>query len=257
MSLIRSGRGFALTQTNLQEVYSALPTLHSMTSIPIGLALLGGLLTVLSPCVLPILPVLVGRSLQSHRYGPVALVAGLVGGFAVAGSLLGITASWLTGLANAIRIGAIGLLLVLGLLAIFPKWSYRLFSYSPIHRWSKEPMRIGLLGEFWLGTQLGLLWTPCAGPVLGAILVLAAVNHRVAGAFGLLLAYGLGAALPLLAIAYGGRALSRRLLNLRSHSARLQQVGGVMIVATAIAMLLGWDVQIQLWLAPLFPSLPL
>lgn len=220
-----------------------------------GLALLAGVLTVLSPCVLPILPILVGRSLQSHRYGPVALVAGLVGGFAVAGSLLGITASWFAGLMSLLRNVAIVLLLSLGLLTLFPNWGYRIFSYLPVSKWFSHSPRIGLSGEFWLGTQLGLLWTPCAGPVLGSILVLAAVNHQVAGAFGLLVAYGIGAALPLLTIAYGGRALSRRLLNLRAHTAILQRVGGMAIVGTAVAILLGWDVQIQLWLAPLFPSL--
>lgn len=227
------------------------------STLSTGLAFLGGVLTVLSPCVLPILPVLVGRSLQSHKYGPIALVVGLISGFALAGSLLGITASWFAGLASALRYTAIVILLLLGLLAVFPDWGYKLFSYLPIHRWTKESPRIGLTGEFWLGTQLGLLWTPCAGPVLGGILVLAAVNHNVINAFGLLVAYGVGAALPLLAIAYGGRALSRRLLHLRSHSATLQRVGGVMIVVTAIAILLGWDVQIQLWLAPFFPALPL
>jgi cytochrome c-type biogenesis protein len=224
----------------------------STLSFPI--AILAGILTVLSPCVLPILPVLVGRSLQSDRYGPVALVIGLVGGFAVAGSLLGISAGWLTGFANTLRYSAIAILLMLGILALFPSWSYRLFSYLPIQQWTKARPRIGLWGEFWLGTQLGLLWTPCAGPVLGGILVLAAVNHQVTGAFGLLLAYGLGAALPLVAIAYGGRKLSQRLLGLRRHSQTLQKVGGVIVIVTALSILLGWDVQIQLWLAPFFPS---
>ena len=221
--------------------------------ISISLALFAGILTVLSPCVLPILPILVGRSLQSHRYGPVALVAGLVSSFAVAGSLLGITASWLTGLANGLRSLAIAGLLGLGLLAIFPTWSYRVFQALPLSRWCKEPPRLGLGGEFWLGTQLGLLWTPCAGPVLGGILILATAHQQIMGAFWLLVVYGVGAALPLLAIAYGGRALSHRLLKLRAHSARLQRVGGIAIAATAIAILLGWDVQVQLWLAPLFP----
>ncbi len=226
----------------------------TISTLSIGLAVVGGILNVLSPCVLPILPILLGRSLQSHPYGPVALVAGLIGGFALAGSLLGITASWLTGFANLLRNVAIAILLLLGLLAIFPTWSYKFFSYIPIGKWTKKPTRIGLMGEFWLGTQLGLLWTPCAGPVLGGILVLAAVNHQIAGAFGLLVAYGVGAGLPLLAIAYGGRILSQRLLKLRFHSAVLQRCGGVMILATAIAILLGWDVQVQLWLAPFFPT---
>ncbi len=233
------------------------------STLSISLALLGGVLNVLSPCVLPILPVVLGRclttsrsasTLQSHTYGPVALVAGLITSFALAGSLLGVTASWFTGLVNLLRNGAIALLLFLGLLAIFPTWSYRIFSYIPFGKWTKKPARIGLMGEFLLGTQLGLLWTPCAGPVLGGILVLAAVNHQVVSAFWLLVAYGIGAGLPLLAIAYGGRVFSQRMLNLRSYSTALQKIGGVAIAATAIAILLGWDVQIQLWLAPFFPT---
>jgi len=223
-----------------------------------GLALLGGFLTVMSPCVLPILPVLVGRTLQSHKYGPVALVAGLVSGFAVACSLLGVTASWLTFLSNGLRNLAIFLLLFMGILAVFPKWSYRLFSYIKIGRSTRKPGQIGLKGEFWLGTQLGLLWTPCAGPVLGSILVLAAVKHQIADAFVLLVVYGIGAALPMIALAYGSRRLSGNLLKkMRSHSTLLQRVGGVMIAGSAIAILLGWDVQVQLWLAPYFPRLPL
>jgi cytochrome c-type biogenesis protein len=225
------------------------------STLSIQIAILAGILTILSPCILPILPILVGRSIQSHRYGPVALVMGLVGGFAVAGSLLGISASWLTGFANFLRYGAIAILLILGFLTLFPSWSYSFFSHLPIQKWTKERPRIGLWGEFWLGTQLGLLWTPCAGPVLGGILVLAAVNHQVMSAFSLLLAYGLGAGFPLLAIAYGGRRMTQHLLGLRQHSVVLQKVGGAVVILSAIAILFGWDVQIQLWLAPFFPNI--
>ncbi len=229
----------------------------TVSTVSGGLAILGGLLTILSPCVLPILPLILGRSLQSHRYGPLALVAGLISGFAATGSLLGVTASWFTGLINALRSVAIALLLFAGILAIFPNLSYRLFSYLPLANLVKEPARVGLMGEFWLGSQLGLLWTPCAGPVLGSILIVAAVQHNAVNAFILLLLYGLGAGLPLLAIAYGGRYLSKRMLSLRSHALVLQKIGGVIVVATAIAILLGWDVKIQLLLAPLFPQMPL
>ncbi|SRR5579883_442947 len=227
-----------------------------VANLSIGLALLGGFLTVLSPCILPILPLLIGRSLQSHRYGPVALVVGLIAGFAVTGSVLGVTSQWLTGFSSMVRAIAITLLLLLGLGSAFPKWRYRLFSGIRLGRF-KPPVTAGLTGEFWLGTQLGLLWTPCAGPVLASILVLAAVNHHVLGAFVLLGAYGLGAGLPLLAIAYAGRWFSQLLMQWRGYSEAIQKAGGLLIAATAIAILLGWDVQIQLWLAPLFPSLPL
>jgi cytochrome c-type biogenesis protein len=223
-------------------------------NLSIGLAFLSGGLTVLSPCVLPILPLLLGRSLKSHLLGPLVLVTGLVGGFALTGSLLGFTASWLSEFTNFLRSAAIALLLGLGVLAIFPNWSYRLLSLLPFRNWVKGSTPLGLMGEFWLGTQLGLLWTPCAGPVLGSIFVLAAVNQQVMGAFGLLVVFGIGASLPLLAIAYSGRAFSHHLLKLRPHSVFVQRLGGVIIVLGAIAILLGWDVQIQLWLAPLFPT---
>jgi cytochrome c-type biogenesis protein len=239
------------------------------STLSLGLAVLGGLLTVFSPCVLPVLPIIVGRSLQSHRYGPLALVAGLVGSFALAGSLLGITASWFAHLAALLRRVAIASLLLIGLLTLFPqrrdsfgRLCHRLLRNLPIRYWLKAPrlktpMRIGLAGEFWLGTQLGLLWTPCAGPVLGSILAIAAADHQVGNAFKLLLFFGIGAAWPMLMFAYGGQYFSHRLLRLRAHSAHMQRVGGALVVATAIAILLGWDVQLQLWLAPLFPALPL
>jgi cytochrome c-type biogenesis protein len=222
-------------------------------ALSIGLAFGGGLVTVLSPCILPVLPIIVGRSLQSHRYGPIAIVLGLVGGFAITGSLLGVLASWIPNLPDALRAVAIAILIVMGVFSIFPEWGYRFFQHFSINTNSSNP--IGLVGEFWLGSQLGLLWTPCAGPVLASILLLAAVQNQPLQAFGMLVVYGLGAAVPMLLFAYGGRYLGQRLLQLRSYSGTIQKIGGMMIIITAIAMLLGFDVQIQLWLAPLFPSL--
>ena len=230
--------------------------MNELSLLAFGFALCGGLLTILSPCVLPILPLIISRSFQSHRFGPVMLVLGLVSGFAVAGSLLGIASSWLTGFANFLRDLAVGLLLGLGLLSMFPSLSYRIFS-----RWqfgkSWEPQRSSLWSEFWIGTQLGLLWTPCAGPALGSILVLAAVQKEILGALTLLTAYGLGAGIPLLLIAYTSRYVSISWQRLLPYSGIFQRIGGMLMVVTAIAILLGWDIEIQLWLAPLFPQLPL
>ncbi len=226
--------------------------LHSLI-----LAFLGGFLTVLSPCILPVLPIILGRALRSHRFGPLALVLGLVVGFATVGSLIGVTFSWLGELASWLRSLALFLLLLFGVLALFPELSTQVFSYLNLNRWVKEPTQQGWQGEFWLGTQLGLVWSPCAGPVLGSIITLAAVNHAGLAAFGLLLVYGVGAAVPMVTIAYGGRYLSGRLLGLRTQAPLLQRVGGVLVVMSAVAILLGWDVQIQLLLAPYFPPLML
>jgi cytochrome c-type biogenesis protein len=229
---------------------------NEITPLTFGFALGGGLLTILSPCVLPVIPLVLGRSFKSHKLGPVMLVLGLVSGFAVIGSLLGVASSWFVSFANILRHVAVGLLLGLGLLAIFPKWSYWIMSYLQFGK-AWEPQAPGLWREFWIGTQLGLLWTPCAGPALGSILVLAAVKHEVLGALALLTVYGLGAGIPLLAIAYSSRYLSSSSRRFLPHAAILQQVGGILMSGTAIAILLGWDVELQLWLAPLFPKLPL
>jgi cytochrome c-type biogenesis protein len=224
--------------------------------LSLGLAFLGGVLTVLSPCILPVVPLVLGRALHSHRVGPLVLVLGLVSGFATAGSLLGFTSHWLSGFANLLRGFAIAALLLLGILAMVPTWSYRLLKYWQLgQHWQVK--RIDLWGEFWVGTQLGILWTPCAGPVLGSILVLAAVKQQVFAAFVLLSIYGLGAGIPLLVIAYAGRSVSQSILQLRSSSEQIQRIGGVIVVCSAIAILLGWDIQLQLWLAPLFPSIQL
>jgi len=220
----------------------------------IALSILGGLLTAFSPCVLPVLPIVIGRSLQTHRYGPIALVTGMMSGFAIAGSLLGVASLWFTGLANFIRILAIAVLLVLGILSLFPKLNYLLLSKLPIPKF-KQPERVNLLGEFFLGSQLGLLWTPCAGSVLGGILVLAITENQAFSAFILLLFYGFGAGIPMLLLAYSSRYFSKAFLRLRAHSQLLQRIGGLLISLTAIAIILGWDVKIQLWLAPLFPPL--
>ena len=225
-----------------------------LSPLAIALSILGGLLTAFSPCVLPVLPIVIGRSLQTHRFGPIALVTGMMSGFAIAGSLLGVASLWFTGLANFMRILAIAVLLVLGILSLFPKLNYLLLSKLPIPKF-KQPERVNLLGEFFLGSQLGLLWTPCAGSVLGGILVLAAVENQVFSAFVLLLFYGIGAAIPILLLAYSSRYFSKAFLRLRAHSQLLQRIGGLLISLTAIAIILGWDVKIQLWLAPLFPPL--
>jgi cytochrome c-type biogenesis protein len=230
--------------------------MNEISPLSFGFAFGGGLLTILSPCVLPVIPLILGRSFRSHRLGPVMLVLGLVSGFAAIGSLLGVASSWFVGLTNLLRNVAVGLLFGLGVLAIFPKLSYWVMSYLQFGK-TWEPKTPGLWSEFWIGTQLGLLWSPCAGPALGSILVLAAVKHQVLGALALLTVYGLGAGIPLLAIAYSSRHIGNSSRRLLPYAGALQRIGGLMMAGTAIAIVFGWDVELQLWLAPLFPKLPL
>ncbi|WP_218082328.1 cytochrome c biogenesis CcdA family protein [Anthocerotibacter panamensis] len=228
------------------------------------LAPLAGLATVLSPCILPILPVLLGRSLKSHRQGPLALVAGLALSFALVGSVLSLWAEFLGPVNSWLRLGAIVVLLLLGLGSAFPKFSAGFFASvgqvweklipTGLHPPSEEQ---GLWAEFWVGTQLGVVWIPCAGPVLGSILALVAVEKAAFLGFLALLAYACGAAVPMLALAYGGKGLVERVRWLYPHTEKVQRIAGVAIALTAVAILMGWDNQLQLLLAPLFPPIAL
>ncbi|MDX2271241.1 MAG: cytochrome c biogenesis CcdA family protein [Cyanobacteriota bacterium] len=222
-----------------------------------GLAWLAGILTVLSPCILPILPILLGRSLVCHPCGPLALVAGLATSFAVMGSLLAVSAEWLGSLSHLIRQAAILGFVLLGLAAALPRVSQPILERVVPRGWRQPMAGATLWQEFGIGMQMGIVWIPCAGPVLGSILTLVVVEQAVAKGFGALWLYGLGAGIPMLLIAYGGRGLSQRLSTIYPYLARLQQVGGVGIALTGLAILCGWDVALQWRLADWFPPLPL
>ncbi|WP_459654973.1 cytochrome c biogenesis CcdA family protein, partial [Achromobacter xylosoxidans] len=110
----------------------------------------------------------------------------------------------------------------------------------------------GNAGGFLLGMSLGAVWTPCAGPVLASILILAARAQDLAHSSLLLLVYGLGAGIPMLAIAYGGGFAARRVGAIARHAVRLQRAFGVLLVASAIAIHFQYDVLAYAWISRLF-----
>ena len=110
------------------------------------------------------------------------------------------------------------------------------------------------LGGFVLGTTLGLVWTPCAGPVLGAILTAVATSPDRRHSAALLITYTIGAALPMLGVAYGGQAVSSRLRRVAPYAARLQQAFGVIVIAFAASAFLQYDALALAWLGQFFPE---
>ncbi len=105
-----------------------------------------------------------------------------------------------------------------------------------------------------LGAALGLIWTPCAGPVLGSILTLIATSRDSAAGSALLVAYALGAAIPMLAIAYGGQAVTTRIRSVTRFAPILRQTFGAIVIAVAVATYLHYDTLIVAWLASLYPN---
>jgi cytochrome c-type biogenesis protein len=223
------------------------------------LALLAGVATVAAPCTLPVLPILLGASVgQTSRLRPAAIALGFVVSFSFVALLLNALTRALDFDPNILRNGATVLLAVFGLLMIFPTAYERLASrISAISTGPGVPAFAnapGAAGGLALGAALGLVWTPCAGPVLGSILTLIATSKDVAASSTLLVAYALGAAIPMLAIAYGGQAVTTRIRSVAHFAPMLRQTFGAIVIAVAVATYLHYDTLIVAWLARLYPN---
>lgn len=217
------------------------------------LALAAGVLTIAAPCILPMLPFLLGSSIgAASRARPVFIVLGFVLSFSACALLFGLFAESLALPQQNLRDAAIVLLLVFGLLMLWQRpfaWlGQKLSGAVNLAHDIGNRAQAGHLGGLVLGLTLGVVWTPCAGPVLGSILTLIATAHDLGRAAALLVSYSLGAGIPMLAIAYGGQQLSTRVRRLARYSARMQQVFGVLTMLTAVAMYYQYDTLIAVWL---------
>lgn len=225
--------------------------------IDVLLAFLAGVLTIASPCVLPVLPMLLGASLgQSDRLRPLAIALGFVAAFSVVGIAFGALSSAFGDAHGVVRNGAILFLLVTGLARLWPAGFARLAGpFGGIAERLADRLGSvggsGVAGGFVLGMSLGVVWTPCAGPVLASILALVAKAQDLQRAAALLGVYAAGAAIPMLLIAYGGQFATTHVRRLARHTQRLQQGFGVLVVVTAIAMYFQYDTLAVAWLTSL------
>ena len=225
-----------------------------------GLAFAAGLLTVAAPCVLPLLPVVLGATAAG---GPGARPVFIAAGFALSFTLLALvfgSVQHLLGLEQqTVRNLGAGLLVVFGLCMVWPGAFQRLSIACGglLNRVSQVGDRAGpgWAGGILVGVSLGAIWTPCAGPVLATILTLVATQSSWATSAGLLALYALGAALPMLGIAYGGQWALARVRILSGHSHRLQQGMGVVIATVGLLTLLQYDTLVTLWLSDFYPAL--
>lgn len=228
-----------------------------MDLINTPIALLAGMLTIASPCVLPLLPVLLGTSLERpDRLRPLFVVSGFVLAFAGLGIALSLLSTLNETVHEAVRGTSIALLVLFGLVRIWPQpydWLIARFG-GPLQQWafSAGGAGGGNAGGFVLGVSLGAVWTPCAGPVLASILVLAAKAQNLAQSSTLLLVFAFGAGIPMLVIAYGGQAIAARVRGLSRHTHRLQQGFGVLLILTAAAIHFQYDVLAYAWISGLF-----
>jgi cytochrome c-type biogenesis protein len=225
-----------------------------------ALGALAGVLTMLSPCVLPLAPILMAAAVGQHRLGPLALSAGVAGSFALLGVILAAFGARL-GLDNeAFRIVAAVLFVALGMLLVssrlqasFTRLTARLTSAGDnlLTRFSFD----GLGGQFALGALLGIVWTPCVGPTLGAAVTLASQGQDLGEIALLMFVFGIGASLPLLAIGVLSRAAFTRSRGpLRVVGAWGRSVLGVLLIALGLLSLTHADRALEVWLLDHSPA---
>lgn len=230
-------------------------------SLPqLGLSLAAGSLTTLSPCVFPMLPLVAGGALQGHRFAPLAMGAGMTLSFATMGMALGAAAPVLDVDSDAVRMVGAVLLMVFAAVMLVPRWNARLAHWlqplaNSAHSASATLAPGSLRGALALGALLGLVWSPCSGPLLGSALTLVASEGGLLPGGLILGLFGLGAALPLVAVAYASRSgferargwLLPRADALRRNFARL-------LLLLGLAILLGWDKRLEALLVAWMPQ---
>ncbi len=213
----------------------------------LGLAFLAGLLSVLSPCVLPLLPLVLGAAASEHRLGPAALAGGLALSFVAIGLFVA-TIGFAIGLdAGVFRVAAAILLVLVGLVLMVPVAQTRLAAAAgPVSDWTERRFggfsTAGLAGQFGVGLLLGAVWSPCVGPTLGAASLLASQGRDLGTVALTMLLFGLGAALPLLLLG----TLSREVLmrwrdRMMGLGKGLKAALGLILVATGLMIATGLD----------------
>ncbi len=226
----------------------------------IGLALLAGMLSVLSPCVLPLVPIVLGTAASEHRFGPVALAGGLALSFTAVGLFVA-TIGFAVGLdAGLFRTAAALLLVGIGMVLMLPRLQARLaVAAGPVGTWTEERFggfsTTGLSGQFGVGLLLGAVWSPCVGPTLGAASVLAARGENLGAVALTMLAFGVGAALPLLGLGLLSRdALMRWRNRMMAAGKGLKGVLGALMASAGLLILTGLDKRLEAWLVDVSPE---
>jgi cytochrome c-type biogenesis protein len=224
------------------------------------LALLAGILTVLSPCVLPLLPLTLGAAASHGRMGPVYLAAGLTISFVAIGMFVALV-GYSIGLDEGFfRTLAAIIMITVGLLLALPVLQRQVaVAAGPASNWINERWGHSVAstssGQFGLGALLGAVWAPCVGPTLGAASVLAAQGENLGEVTLTMTAFGIGAALPLLVLGL----LSREVLlrwrgQMLSASGTLKTVMGAILVLVGVSIVAGIDKTVEARLVELSPD---
>jgi len=219
-----------------------------------GLSFAAGSLSTLSPCVLPIVPILLGTAVTAHRLGPFALAGGLTLSFTAVGTLIASLGGAVGLDPSALRNGAAILLLLFGLLLMSATLQERFaLATSGVSGAGQNLLaRVtldGLPGQFVLGALLGVVWSPCVGPTLGAAITLASQGRDLGQVTLLMALFGLGAGLPLIVLGALSRQAMARFRNQLLSAGKLgKQILGTVMLLLGALIISGADKLLETWL---------
>ncbi|MFZ6035160.1 MAG: cytochrome c biogenesis protein DipZ [Patescibacteria group bacterium] len=222
----------------------------------IGFSFIAGIVTILSPCILPILPVVLSGSVGTGKNRPLGIIAGFVASFTFFTLFLsaivratGLSADLLRGLSVLIILG-------FGISLVIPKFQEAVERFfSGLARRAPSVMgKNGFFGGLLIGLSLGLVWTPCVGPILASIITLSASNNVSFGSLLITLSYSIGTAIPMLIIMKGGGNLLAKVPSIAKNTRTIQQAFGILMVITAIAIFFNLDRRFQAYILEKIPS---
>jgi cytochrome c biogenesis protein CcdA len=223
------------------------------------LAFFAGTLTVINPCILPLLPIVVAAAFANGRLGAAALLAGLVAGFATLGILVNATGS-LFGVSEGTLRNAVAVLLILFAAVLLIPVLERRFSnlVAPVGaagaNLAARASGYGIAGQFMVGILLGAIWAPCSGPSVGAALSLAAEAGGYFTAALRMTAFALGAALVLFLVAIGARSLAARGNGIAKIAPYAKKIAGAAFLLVGMLMLTNLDKAIEASLLDFMPD---
>jgi cytochrome c biogenesis protein CcdA len=226
----------------------------------LALSFVAGILSILSPCVLPLVPVVLGAAVTAHPLGAVALAGGLALSFTGLGLLLALAGFGLGIDAGMFRLAAAAIMVMLGAILVVPSWQARLAGAgSPVSAWADRHFggfaASGLAGQLAIGLLLGAVWSPCVGPTLGAASLLASQGQDLPRVTLTMVVFGIGAGLPLVLLGLLSRAT---LMRMRSKLMSAGKLGkgllGAAFILIGIAIISGADKRIEAALVEASPA---
>ncbi|MFA6180399.1 MAG: cytochrome c biogenesis CcdA family protein [Candidatus Methylopumilus sp.] len=216
-----------------------------------GLSFIAGTLSTLSPCVLPLVPILISSALNTHRYGPFALALGLATSFTVVGVVLASIGAAIGLDQTVLRMVAASLLILFGLIlfssALQEKFAVAASGLSGGGQSLLNRISAGtLFGQFLLGLILGIVWSPCVGPTLGATITLASQGQNLAHVTLVMALFGIGAGVPLILLGLLSRQAMMKFRNkLFMAGAVGKKILGGFLLLVGILILTGGDKQLE------------